>query len=657
MPYPTIDSLPPEVRKLGKHARRIWQKAFNNAFTEYKNEEKAFATAWAAVNNAGFGKKSTEAEKLSKELNVPLSEVEMGMKEELEHKDVTQGDPVETAKIVAAHLKEDKEYYTKLKRVMEVKAMDIKVGAVKFVDEEKGIIEMLGMPYGGPFDGKDLAREHFEKDTDFCDGLFSSRPLLYHHGLDKTLGPIKAGEVIGYRDADVGRWVQAQLDKGMRYYEGIKDLIKRGALGASTAAIEHLKTADPDGKITRWPWFEISLTPSPCNPYAVVKSFKAIEDLTAAGLPIPEVLKAFDETQHPRVGAGSSEGGQFASGGSSSATTEKPRDEKPKERKPKERLTDKLGNEVIMYGGFPMRRRDVYQDALQSTGSTQAAEMFAFSERHKPINESPISMEEFRLITSEKAIEQEAKKMAEVKPDVKPEEKCSETINPVKGLKGLKCAKCGMKIVLPPEVVQALETLQDSVDEILIEAGGEQPGEQPAEQPAPIAEKPAADTPQAPSQPPVDNRGMAPETRAEPKEPIKAEEPPKPEEKKPEEAVKAEAKKEVKPEVTPEAIKAMVGDAVKAVEVEHAKEVAALKGQIEALKAQPAPGGPVLRAATVVDNPKMGNANPATAMKAAYDEMLKDPTLDSSTRTFIARKAAVLEMTDIFEAGPQPLKK
>jgi len=39
------------------------------------------------------------------------------MKVELEHEDITKGDPIKTAKIVMAHLKEVPDYYTKLKKV------------------------------------------------------------------------------------------------------------------------------------------------------------------------------------------------------------------------------------------------------------------------------------------------------------------------------------------------------------------------------------------------------------------------------------------------------------------------------------------------------------------------------------------------------------
>ena len=40
-----------------------------------------------------------------------------GMAVELEHQDITHGDPYMTAKIVLAHLKELPDYYTKLKKV------------------------------------------------------------------------------------------------------------------------------------------------------------------------------------------------------------------------------------------------------------------------------------------------------------------------------------------------------------------------------------------------------------------------------------------------------------------------------------------------------------------------------------------------------------
>lgn len=46
-------------------------------------------------------------------------EFHMGMNAEMEHQDVTNGNVVKTAKIAAAHLKENPKYYTLLKKYIE----------------------------------------------------------------------------------------------------------------------------------------------------------------------------------------------------------------------------------------------------------------------------------------------------------------------------------------------------------------------------------------------------------------------------------------------------------------------------------------------------------------------------------------------------------
>jgi len=47
---------------------------------------------------------------------VDIDEFRMGLQEEEEHEDITRGDWEMTAKIALAHLEEDPEYYSKLKR-------------------------------------------------------------------------------------------------------------------------------------------------------------------------------------------------------------------------------------------------------------------------------------------------------------------------------------------------------------------------------------------------------------------------------------------------------------------------------------------------------------------------------------------------------------
>jgi len=62
------------------------------------------------------------AKKLGDKLKVDWKKVDLkqftsGIRTEREHADVTKLDPVKTAKIALAHLKEVPDYYTKLKKV------------------------------------------------------------------------------------------------------------------------------------------------------------------------------------------------------------------------------------------------------------------------------------------------------------------------------------------------------------------------------------------------------------------------------------------------------------------------------------------------------------------------------------------------------------
>jgi cation transport regulator ChaB len=50
-----LSDLPPAVQKLPIAAQRIFMGAFDGAHKTYKGDEsKAFATAWAAVEKAGY---------------------------------------------------------------------------------------------------------------------------------------------------------------------------------------------------------------------------------------------------------------------------------------------------------------------------------------------------------------------------------------------------------------------------------------------------------------------------------------------------------------------------------------------------------------------------------------------------------------------------
>src|SRR5271157_707808 len=72
MPYQSKTELPAAVRKLPEHAQTIWMSAFNAAHKEYGgDEQKAFATAWAAANKYKQAN-ATERERAPREWNTPL---------------------------------------------------------------------------------------------------------------------------------------------------------------------------------------------------------------------------------------------------------------------------------------------------------------------------------------------------------------------------------------------------------------------------------------------------------------------------------------------------------------------------------------------------------------------------------------------------------
>lgn len=63
-----------------------------------------------------------------------------------------------------------------------------------------------------------------------------------------------------------------------------------------------------------------------------------------------------------------------------------------------------LVNEVIIYGGLPAKRKDVYRDALEVTGSKTAADLFAFGQQTKlaPPGSKPLSYQQLKKIRKSK---------------------------------------------------------------------------------------------------------------------------------------------------------------------------------------------------------------------------------------------------------------
>lgn len=176
--------------------------------------------------------------------------------------------------------------------------------AVKFVDGSDELIEGLAIPFGGPFEGKDIDGEAFGPDTDFAFDLFpSGRPVLYDHGTDPAMKATVQGRQVEHDVRDEGVWAKVQLDKAAKYHATVKRLIDQGLLFFSSGSAPQMAAKNADGLITRWPWLELSLTPTPANtlakPYAV-KMADLVDHAEAANVDlspaaVKAVLAALDE--------------------------------------------------------------------------------------------------------------------------------------------------------------------------------------------------------------------------------------------------------------------------------------------------------------------------------------------------------------------------
>lgn len=132
----------------------------------------------------------------------------------------------------------------------------------------------------------DLTGDFFSKDTtlNFPDSL----PVLYNHGLDKTLKKRIIGKATITLD-EAGAWAEAQLNMRDEYEKEIYKLAEAGKLGYSSGALSHLVEREPAGKamfIKSWFVGEVSLTPTPAEPRNTVVSLKSLITPDEAALPI-----------------------------------------------------------------------------------------------------------------------------------------------------------------------------------------------------------------------------------------------------------------------------------------------------------------------------------------------------------------------------------
>ena len=154
---------------------------------------------------------------------------------------------------------------------------------IRFTKGSDSTVEGWGMPFFGPFAGddgigRDFDGEFFSPQTDFLfDWFKGSRPFLYQHTWDARVGTDPMGDVVNFEKRKEGIWVQAQLDLRSKWYEAIRALIGEEALSFSSGAYPAGVVVAKSGEILRWPWVELTATPTPANPYASIAAMKAMD--------------------------------------------------------------------------------------------------------------------------------------------------------------------------------------------------------------------------------------------------------------------------------------------------------------------------------------------------------------------------------------------
>lgn len=171
---------------------------------------------------------------------------------------------------------------------------------VKAVQSESGEwrLEILGVPFYGPENGKDLEGEYFDPFTKVYEDVYKVIPVNYFHALDpKTGKPNGNPEYIGkaeyLRKDERGHWYQVILDKTKEMAKRVWEAALKGLAGASSETLPNLARVERNGRITNWPVagmavLDIQEGRTPVNKYAVaIPVMKAI--YSEAGLPFPEI--------------------------------------------------------------------------------------------------------------------------------------------------------------------------------------------------------------------------------------------------------------------------------------------------------------------------------------------------------------------------------
>ncbi len=140
-------------------------------------------------------------------------------------------------------------------------------------------LEVLGVPFGGPFNGKDSDGEFFSAKTNTYPEFYREIPAVYYHGFtpegQPAAQPVVIGKAIFSHTDGQGHWYKVFLDKMGALARRVWEAAKAGTARASSGSVAHLVRKAKSGEILDWPVAELSIFDvegkrQPANPYAVV---------------------------------------------------------------------------------------------------------------------------------------------------------------------------------------------------------------------------------------------------------------------------------------------------------------------------------------------------------------------------------------------------
>lgn len=147
-----------------------------------------------------------------------------------------------------------------------------------------GLLDVLGLPFYGPKDGRDSSGQYFDERTDFLQDEIPFPPVFYYHGSRSRSRPIKIGKVVGRWKSELGVWFQVLLDMTLPESQRVWQAAQDGHAYASTGAVPASIDLDKEtGWIKQWLVGEVSLideSPTegrrPANYYAIAKPSKDV---------------------------------------------------------------------------------------------------------------------------------------------------------------------------------------------------------------------------------------------------------------------------------------------------------------------------------------------------------------------------------------------